>query len=158
MVQAAAQKGLDYETADLRGRWWWLRASWLLNQLEDNNSIEILKLQHAQHSAVLDYTLEKSAFDNHWNGANEILRIIQKVKFPWDVKLTTDKSSDITKMLADWKRIYGDLNDPKVKDRYDRVAAAMRKRAAEGVKTNFAASREDAEKMRRITKKRKRKK
>lgn len=153
MVQAAAQKGLDFATANPRSRQWWLKVRWILDLTEDRNSQQIFKMQHEQHVGILDHHMDKTAFEHHWGGANKLLRDTYKVYFPWvkevaDAKSPRDKSND--DLMATWRKLYGDPNDPKVRAKFKSIAEAMRRKSAEGQTTNFSDTRTLSQRLRKV--------
>ncbi len=159
MVQSAASRGLDFTAAELRGRWWWLKARWILDLTEEQEIINILKLQFNQHLAVLDYTLSEQAFNHHWDGANSLINDLRKLIFPWQEGLDKKPKTDVNKLIEDWKSIYGDLSDPKVKKRFDRVADAIKNKYKTAKTAQSAAEikkREMQQKLTNLAKKRRR--
>lgn len=139
MVQAAVSGAIDFREADLLDRYWWLKLRWTLNQLEDNNAVEVLKLQHAQHCAVADYTLEEQAFKYHWDGANSTSREVSNLLFPWAKKAKADSKSRSKELMAEWKKRYGDIRDPQVRKKFEDLADKLRAHTARQV----AKSREE---------------
>ncbi len=132
MVQAAAGNHIDFSTAELRGRRWWTKTRWIMDQLEMNNVKELLKLQHSQHVQVIDYSSDDSAFDSHWKQANAIMTSTYDILFPWLMK-DKDRNPAREKIMEDWKKQYGNLP----KGYFDKIAKAMRKKresAEAGVK------------------------
>ncbi len=150
MVQAAANAGLDFATANPRSRHWWLKLRWILDRTEDLSSTQIYKMQHAQHVGILDHRMAKEAFEHHWNGANKLIRDSYRIYYPWlqDSKETTQgqpektqRDKEVDALMDSWKKQFGDPSDPKVHARFKSIAEAMRKRALEGQKDNFSSSR-----------------
>ena len=129
MIQSAARSGIDFTTADLRDRLWWLRTAWITGQIEDDNAFELTMRQHAQHLAVLSYSLPKDTFDTHWDAANGLLQNMATMKFPWMKGSKTDKRKSASDALMEqWRAMYGDMSDPAVRQHFNEVAAKMRER------------------------------
>ncbi len=127
MVQAAAAGAIDFDTADILSRHWWLKLRWTLDRLEDTNSIDVYALQHAHHASVLDYDMPKEAFDKHWTSANDIIKSIHALQFPWAESVQKNKNQQKTAEMFDkWREKFGDIKDPKVKEHYDTIAAKIK--------------------------------
>lgn len=138
MVQAASRSGLSFHDAALRDRYWWLKVRWLLDQLETENMLEVYKMQHAQHLSVLDYSLAKPTFDNHWKGGNDILKKAFVTRFPWhDKHSAKDRDSEISGLMSAWKAKYGDMRDPAVYKKYAGIAKAIRERGEKAKANQF---------------------
>lgn len=123
---------MDFAAADLRSRHWWMKARWILDRVESDNTEKMLRIKHAQNLSVLDYKLEQQAFNAHWDESNKLISATYHLNFPW-AKAHEDntRQTQIAKLMEEWKRRFGDPDDPAVKDRYKRVAEAMRKRGDE---------------------------
>jgi len=123
MVRASVAKAIDFHTADLTDYKWWLKLRWVLNRLEDENTIDVFRLQHAQHASVLSYDLSKETFDSHWDAANTIIKNVFALYFPWaeESKKDAQKKTHYD-LIQVWKERYGDINDPAVKEKYDKLA------------------------------------
>jgi hypothetical protein len=159
MVQAAARAGLDFSAAATRDRYWWMKARWILDQLENEHSIDLYKLQHAQHVAVLDYSLpSQQTFDTHWNGANKSLTQIFALKFPWlgDAD-TKGRDSAIDGMLAQWRAKYGDMKDPAVRKKYTDLAKRWRGQTGKAKANQFKDHKKMAVMLDKLNEKHKRK-
>lgn len=149
MVQAAAMSGMDFSETEPRNRHWWLKVRWILDRIEDLNTEKIFQMQHAQHACVLDYDLDKSAFDGHWNAANQLLRNMYLLHFPWTKDETTNKRrSEYDDLMALWKAKFGDPADPKVQARFKKVAEALRRKTDEASKGMF----QEQQKLRKMVK------
>lgn len=125
MVQAAVTGAVDFSTAALLDRHWWLKLRWILDRFEDVQAIDVFKLQHAQHMAVVEYGLEKQTFETHWKGGNDLIQRIYAVNFPWAAKTTQPGGKDYDDLLTKWKEKFGDIKDPKVREKFNRIARAM---------------------------------
>lgn len=131
MVQAAATGAIDFSTADFRSRKWWLKLCWLVDQIENQNASMVFKMQHAQHMCVLDYSLDKTAFDGHWNASNALLQDVYDLHFPWAKDSNTKRRKSVVDTLMDkWKAKYGDPSDPAVQAHFKRIADALRRKTA----------------------------
>jgi hypothetical protein len=138
MVQAAARSGFDFAAADPRSRYWWLKLRWVLDRLEDLNIEKVWQMQHAQHMSVLNYELDQQTFNGHWDRANQLLRDIYQVNFPWMKQAGEQgKQRDVNAMMERWKQKFGDPNDPQVQAYYKKVADAMRRKAKDAQKNMF---------------------
>ncbi len=113
-----------------------------MDRLEDLNTLGMYHMQHRQHVAVLDYSLEKQVFDSHWGMANDLLHKSFVMNFPW-AKDTNKKQKqrDIDELMAQWKERYGDPKDPEVQARFMRVAKKWKARGEESKKAMFADQR-----------------
>jgi hypothetical protein len=129
MVQAAASGAIDFAAADLLDRRWWTKVRWILDRIEETNVLTVLQLQHAQHASVVNYNLSKEAFDQHWNGGNDLIKTVHDIQFPWAKKQQAAASNrGRSDLLEEWKQRFGDYKDPEVRKHYDRVAKAMHER------------------------------
>lgn len=158
MVQAAAKNGLDFEAADLRDHNWWRKAGWVLDRIEDDQYADLLKMQHAQHINVLDYSTEQKVFEHHWEAASEIIDKLISLRFPW-TKDAGKKSKQKTydSLMDAWKKKYGDIRDPKVKQHFAQIAENMRKHAEKHRSTPFSAQRKMQDNMERAVRDRQQK-
>lgn len=151
MVQAAANSGLDFSAANPRCRRWWTKARWILDRLEDLNTLTLYDMQHRQHVSVLDYNLDKQAFDSHWKSANDILNNVFAINFPWSKDASKNKSqNDRDALLAQWKKKYGDPKDPKVQEYFLKVANAWRAKGEEAKKNMFSGQRKFNEQIKKV--------
>jgi hypothetical protein len=133
MVQAATAGAIDFNRAEILDRHWWLKLRWTLDRLGDEHTIDVRKLQHAQHISVLDYTLDRRIFDMHWDGGNNAINDIFRLHFPWvDVQARDGRNYD--SLVDQWRAKYGDMNDPEVRKKFnamiDKVRQHMRKKRA----------------------------
>jgi hypothetical protein len=124
MVQAAAEKVIDFTTADLLARNWWTKMHWLLGEMDKKNTLTMLTMQHAQHVAVLDYQnyqLDKNLFDQHWTAANDIMKLVFNNFYPHKPEAIepTNKYKDL---MDKWNAKFGDIKDPNVKAKYAKLA------------------------------------
>lgn len=131
MVRAAARTGLDFKHSDHRARFWWLKVRWIINQLEDDDVLSLFRMQHNQHCSVLSYQTPE-AFKQHWDEANKLLDKIYSLLIPWDKKASKKRGNDYSDLIEQWKHVYGDLKDPKVKAHFDDVAKSLRKHREDG--------------------------
>jgi hypothetical protein len=142
MVQAAAANGLDFKAADPRNRNWWLKLKWITDQLEDFNAEKVYALQHSQHTRIISYETRQEAFDKHWKAANEILQNIYSINFPWAKDANKKRQeAENNDLMSRWKKRYGDIKDPAVREKYKKIAQAMRRHAELGKKDNFKSQR-----------------
>lgn len=127
MVQAAASGAIDFANADLLDRQWWLKLRWILDRLEDEHMVDVYRLQHAQHASVLDYELDKQVFETHWEGGNKLIKKVYGTHFPWNSEQVHEdqKKKIYDELVEKWRARFGDLRDPAVKEKYDRMAKAM---------------------------------
>jgi hypothetical protein len=142
MVQAAAMSGLDFTAAIPRSRHWWLKVRWILDRLEDVNTLALYRMQHKQHVAVTSYALEQAAFNTHWDAANDLIHKTFVANFPWAKdEHKKQRQRDIDGLMSEWKRRFGDPNDPAVQSRFLKVAQAWRRQAEAAKKNQFADQR-----------------
>lgn len=135
MVQVAAKNGMNFNDADMRGRWWWLKVKWLIERIEDENLINIFSRQHSQHIAVLSYDpIQAQAFTKHWEEANKLLKEIHSLTFPW-AKGSKERigKDEIDSLMDQWTKTFGDRRDPAVKRKFDKVAEAIRAKTAKAI-------------------------
>lgn len=128
MVQASASKAIDFSAAETRDRRWWLKLSWILDRLEETNIVELLKLQHAQNIALLDYKTSQEALDKHWKTANQLITEINTLNFPWyDTKVAKQNNYDA--FIDDWEKTFGSRKDPKTQEMIRRSVEALKKKS-----------------------------
>jgi hypothetical protein len=112
MVQAAAHGVVDFSTADLLDRQWWMKLWWMLDQVEADNLVLVRQMEHAHNISLLDYYLEQKIFDLHWDRAVQALRDTWDTLFPW-CKMGGDATASAKdKLTAAWIKQWGDPNDP----------------------------------------------
>jgi hypothetical protein len=155
MVQAAAAGAIDFAKADFRSRRWWLKLRWMADQIETQNAVKLFRMQHAQHMGVLDYTLEKQAFDGHWNASNNLLQDTHDLLFPWARGSGENRrKSEIETLMDKWKAKYGDPSDPAVQAHFKRIADALRKRTATASENMFSEQKKLRKMVNHVTKSR----
>lgn len=159
MIQAAVDGVIDYSTANLLDRRWWVKLRWLLDRYEAKQTCEVLKLQHNQHLSVLAYDLKQETFDHHWKGANNITKSIFEMTFPWSSKVTKPEAKIDDALLATWKERFGDIKDPKVKQYYAKQVQMMKELASNRkvAKSPIEISRENLRKVAEARKAKRRK-
>lgn len=119
IVQAAVKGVIDFSKFDPFDRRWWLRLSWILQGIENDNVRELLKIQHAQHLAGVDLQSTK----NHWKIAASLITEVQRLYFPWDESL---KAKDTTNQLdADRKVLHAEFGDPKSPEGAERIRRTL---------------------------------
>lgn len=127
IVQAAARGIVDFSKYKPFDRHWWLRLSWLLNELESDNLRQILTVQHQQHCGALEYTAGRQAFDHHWQTSAKLLNQIIGLYFPWEAKdqhLT--KQEEYVSLRQQWINAFGDPADPETKAKIKRTCEFLR--------------------------------
>lgn len=117
MIRAAAKSGIDFKQAKPFDPWWWLRLSWLLNEVEADGARSMFAMQHSQHVAALDYSAAE-AFKHHWDAATNCTTKIYNSLYPW-MKIAESNKTDVDKMRNEWIAIFGDPEDPVVKERLE---------------------------------------
>lgn len=118
--QAAFEGVVDFSKARPSDRDWWMRLRWLLDELEKENLRRVQELQLKLNFAVLDYNTDpEKQFDYHWNRSNEFITKIYNGLFPWEAKKFVPAArnavnNEYKSLVNEWKRRFGDPNDPKV--------------------------------------------
>ncbi len=131
MIQASACKAFDFHADDFLSRNWWRRLRWTLDQIESNNVLNLYQKQHLQHTAALDYQAGDT-FKHHWEEANKLLTKTYNLCFPWKQKAGASKNQEIADLIKVWEKSYGSMKDPKVRDKMNDIAKAMRAKTAKG--------------------------
>lgn len=127
MVRAAARQGIDFERANLLGRWWWLRLNWLLNETEAQAERDLISMYHAQHMAVLSYTNTPRAFKHHWKESEKQIRLMFNSLYPWLAeKVEEQEGNEVVKLSQRWKETFGDPESPVVKQQIDATVKSWR--------------------------------
>jgi hypothetical protein len=111
MVQAAARGVVDFSTADLLDRRWWMKLWLMLDQVEGDNVVLVRRMEHAHNVALLDYKLDGKAFDLHWDRSTTALREVWDALFPW-CKMDATSGAAVDKLHEAWVRQWGDPNSP----------------------------------------------
>jgi hypothetical protein len=111
MVQAAARGVVDFSTADLLDRRWWMKLWWLLDQVENDNVVFVRRMEHAHNAALLQYGLDEKVFDLHWDGATTAMREVWDALFPW-CKMDATSGKAVDKLHEAWVKRWGDPNSP----------------------------------------------
>lgn len=134
MVQAAARGTVDFSTADLLDRRWWMKLWWLLDQVEAENLVSVRQIEHAHNAAVLDYNLESKTFDLHWKRAVESMREVWDTLFPW-CKIGATDTSAVDSLTAAWVRRWGDPNSPETLKKIQLTVDYLKQRRTHDRKT-----------------------
>lgn len=124
MRKAAALGVVDFRSARLLDRKWWMRLNWLLEEVENEECKKLIGLKFTQHSSALNYLAGKT-FDHHWKQLNELQARWTNFTFPW-IAATRDSTSsgDSVKL---WKAFCGDPStDPNVQARVQETAQSLR--------------------------------
>jgi len=87
-----------------------------LDEVEAGNLSELGRLRAMQHMSVVDYKLEPTAFEKHWNSINDLISDIYSRYFPWQGNVKK-KAQDVLRQL--WIDSYGDQNDPEVQKKIE---------------------------------------
>lgn len=158
MIQASAQKLINFSDVDLLNRREWLRMIWLLDQLESDNCLLVFNKLHDQQLYAL--TIPNAAdIDKHWDSANNIVGEMEKLLFPWSASSSEKaKSAGREKLLAQWNAVWGDPGSEENKKREKATVRALRKRRKESQEKNakqFSQLRDNMRKISKIRKSRK---
>ena len=102
---------------------WWRKVRWTIDWLDVKNTNEVRKLKHDMNCALLDYFTGDRAVDLHWEQAINIQNLVQKDLMPWrkitEIQLSRKR---IHEMVAQWKAIFGDPDDPDVAEKIRQTA------------------------------------
>ena len=101
MFRAAASGAIDFKEARFSDRKWWQRISWILKEIEAEESLRLVELRSIQHASALNYMAGKKAFSHHWDQLNVLASQWSNIMFPWieaQSQVTTDS------MIKQWKR------------------------------------------------------
>jgi hypothetical protein len=131
------RKLLDFREAQFQDPDWWLLVSWTTDWVEQTLLNELLELSHDLNLAVMDYSLEQKAFDTHWDRANTIREAVQKHKLPWiETKIKGVSRGETKSLIAQWKAIFGDPEDPEVAKRIELTVLRMRQASQQVCEVN----------------------
>jgi hypothetical protein len=115
MIRAAARGAVDFCRADPDDRRFWNRLALILDELENDDRLELLRMHHDRYVNLLargDLTAE--SMDRLRGGHERLMAAVGRRLFPWE----TDEKDDIrtgTEQLRDrWVQAFGDPDDPKV--------------------------------------------
>lgn len=98
MVQAAAERAIDFRTADSLDPRWWRKVKWITDSLARRNRKEVFQSQLAQHLAVLNYDLPQLAFESHWKGSSDLIMRLCNMLLPW-IDTTPPTAEEIAQKL-----------------------------------------------------------
>lgn len=112
--QAHCEGRIDLRDADPYDWSWWKKVAWTLDWQEKENSNRIYQLKYLLHCSLLDYWLDKTTMDLHWDQAAKLQGRIANNLLPW-LRLGEGPTQEIISEMSDqWKLIWGDPQDPKV--------------------------------------------
>jgi hypothetical protein len=124
MIQADAEKIIDFRKAKPLEYHWNLHLRWKLDYLSRRNQARIIENQLQQHLAVLDYALESNQFNHHWEGAGTLQNRLFNLTQPW-LDVGPEDPQEIAAMLQEqYTAEFGDPNDPEYQAEIDRLIAS----------------------------------
>jgi hypothetical protein len=100
-----------------------MRLNWLLEEIENDECKELIKLKFTQHAAALNYLAGKS-FEHHWKQLNDLHGKWVGFAFPWvNLSKLTASSDDL---FRQWKLAYGDISDPVVQKQIQETVTSLK--------------------------------
>lgn len=108
---------IEFYQAKILDRLWWKKLTILLDQLEAQNVLKLIELQHQQNAAAINYQNGKEAFDHHWNIGKKNIMDVKNLLFPWLRKETAPEEQAIKSLRDEWVANFGDPSDPETQKR-----------------------------------------
>ena len=123
MIRAAARGLIDFERADPFDPVWWQNLWLVLEELEAEGELELLKLRR-QEALVYIQKLQPGTTDGHkvFDYADGCLKGIERLLFPWreqDNRQSAERTAEV--LRSAWVAGYGDPQDPEVAEKIRRT-------------------------------------
>lgn len=138
LVRLALKSGIDFSKANVLDRWWWIKASWLADELDVEQSRDVFKMEHIQHATAFSYESGSKAFKHHWQHSHKAMVDVYNSYYPWAKQKAPDMRDELKRLRDEWIRVFGNPKDPNVDKLINWTDASWQKiakeNAASGVK------------------------
>lgn len=129
MLEAHARRLVDFRTFRPFDRRWWLKLIWAMDWLETERYAKVWEADYALNLAVLDYNTDDKVFDLHWKQAGRLRTKLLKQSLPWLKIPESAGVSDIRSLSDQWKKVWGDPDDPRTAAIISATVNALQERA-----------------------------
>jgi len=130
MIQAAAAGIVDFSSVDLFDHRWWLYLHVMLGEVERRNceAWESRSLDFYRSKLLVQGLADNVFQDTHDNMLKALDRVFDLL-FPWTKRENErERGHQIEALKEGWEAEVGDLSDPEVQQRQERIAKAMLER------------------------------
>lgn len=129
MVQLAVSGTFNFRDGDPRDHQWWRRLRLALNQIDAAHRLDLHKLNNDRVLACLSRSdLQPGAYDKLFSLSVVEGRKMLALLFPWYTPQSLEPAQDMAvRMIEQWKRIWGDPNDPVVAAKIRLTAEALQR-------------------------------
>ena len=125
MVQAAAEKIIDFSKVEFGSKRWRMYLERLLVYLQAKNRREYLQVLHRTNTGLLGSGIISSeSFDRLKEISSDLYNEIIDTYYPSEAKPKEHdiKTADVEKATDMWESVFGDLSDPEVAQRVQELA------------------------------------
>lgn len=136
-VRACRRGVVDFSQAAILDARWWRRANLLIDGMARDDDLEIVKASMAFHLALVS---NPQLTDESWKGAKtaalELFNDVINISHPWAARSTADRKKDeYDSLFGTYKKVIGDLDDPKFKKVIEEETARLRRKSAAPAET-----------------------
>ena len=101
----------------------------LVNTMGDLDNLELLHAAHRHQCALMAHgNLKEDSFKNVQQQAKDLFQDMMKILRPWE---KFEKQSGIDDLVEEFKRHFGDPNDPAIRAKYDNEARIVSEQLAQ---------------------------
>ncbi len=129
MTRAATRGLIDFSRFDPWDLWWWKKLRWTINELEMDQTREVVTAQHNHWVTIASHSrLTNESFETAKTNATESFNRLLKLTYPWLAdKIGEDAgATDRDAAIDAYHEIYGRPGEPRYEEMVTKLVAALR--------------------------------
>lgn len=137
MLRAAVNGQLDFSETDLRDTWWVIKAGLILQEVQDQEILQFLKISHDRSLAYISSSmLQADTINHHLKLESELyddyIHLLMGVEKDKDGKGRQEQIKDAMKKA--WTQEFGDPDDPETQAKIDAAVLQLQLSREQGSK------------------------
>lgn len=130
ITRAFLRKVITSETCEINDDDWWKRTMPLVYAMGRLDDLDLFKTAHNHQCALIAHgNLKEDSFKSVQQQAKILFEDMRKILRPWDNVVENKPNTD--NYVEEFTRRFGDPNDPKIREKYEKAALAYKTKLEE---------------------------